>query len=154
MYQLLKVLWNGLMVAIMAETGSHEYSKYIVLLYWLHYTTLQHTTLHNNTIKYIYNFVLSSTTVRWLRPAIRMEQKRKAFRVSIGKSARKRQLGRHGRRGEDSVEIRCVCVCVFVCVCVWVLATHLFHLYMFIVWLYSLCLCTNVVYIKALITVF
>ena len=48
-----------------------------------------------------------------------MEQKRNACRVAIRKSERKRQLGRHGRRGESSVEISCVfvawmCVAEFV----------------------------------------
>jgi len=46
-----------------------------------------------------------------------VEQNRNACRISIVKSGRKKKLGRHGRRGEDSVKIRCVYVCVSVCVC-------------------------------------
>ena len=31
-----KFLWNGLMMAVMAESSSHEYNKYIVVLDWVH----------------------------------------------------------------------------------------------------------------------
>jgi len=35
-YSFFKFLWNGLMMAVMAQTKSHWYNKYLVVLDWVH----------------------------------------------------------------------------------------------------------------------
>jgi hypothetical protein len=66
--------------------------------------------LHNEEVHNIYSSpiiirMMKSRRMRWAEHVPRMEKKRKAFRIVVGKLERRRPLGRPRRKSVDNIKI-------------------------------------------------
>jgi hypothetical protein len=66
--------------------------------------------LHNEELHNLFSLpciirMIRSRRMRWLRHVARMEAKRNAYRIFVGKPERKRPLGRSGRRWVDYIKV-------------------------------------------------